>query len=117
MTISSRADVVLVSFVFSDETGIKRRPAVIVSSAHYNGTREEIIVAGITSNTQRRLPGDHVIEQWQQSGIALPSVATGILQTIKQTMIARKLGTMPTADMRAIDTNLRGILDLDLKSG
>jgi mRNA-degrading endonuclease toxin of MazEF toxin-antitoxin module len=41
MTGSSRGDVVLVAFVFSDESGAKLRPAIVVSSPSYNRGRQE----------------------------------------------------------------------------
>ena len=49
MTEYSRGDVVLVGFIFPDETGVKRRPAVIVSSEAYHQGRQEAIIAAITS--------------------------------------------------------------------
>jgi len=113
MTEFNRGDVVLVSFVFSDETGERRRPAVIVSSEVYHRGRQEAIIAAITSRTGRILAGDHLIADWQGAGLLFPSVATGIIRTIKQGMIAKKLGTMPASDMRAIDDKLR--LSLELK--
>jgi mRNA-degrading endonuclease toxin of MazEF toxin-antitoxin module len=48
MTAYDRGDVVLVSFVFSDESGKKLRPAVVISSAAYKRSRQEIVVAAIT---------------------------------------------------------------------
>lgn len=113
MTNYRRGDVVTVSFIFSDETGEKRRPAVIVSSDKYQASRQEAIIAAITSQIERRLVGDHLIGDWQSAGLLFPSVATGVIRTIKQEMIARKLGTMPRTDMRAIENNLRDILELD----
>ncbi|MBI4322504.1 MAG: type II toxin-antitoxin system PemK/MazF family toxin, partial [Chloroflexi bacterium] len=95
MTGYSRGEVVLVSFVFPDETGVKRRPAVIVSSNAYQLGRQGVIIAAITSRTDRVLVGDHLITQWRQAGLLFPSVATGIIRTIKQGMIAGKLGAMP----------------------
>jgi len=112
MTGYSRGDVVLVSFVFSDETGESRRPAVIVSSEDYHKSRHEAIIAAITSRTDRILIGDHLISDWQGAGLLFPSVSTGIIRTIKQGMIAHKLGVMPGADMKAIDGNLRAALSL-----
>jgi mRNA-degrading endonuclease toxin of MazEF toxin-antitoxin module len=50
---SERGDVALVGFVFSDETGVKFRPVVVVSSTAYNRARREIIVAAITNNTRQ----------------------------------------------------------------
>lgn len=108
----NRGDVVLVSFVFADETGIKRRPAVIVSSNIYHEGRDEAIIAAITSKTERILAGDHLINDWQGAGLLFPSVTTGIVRTIKQGMIERKLGSMPAADMEIIGNNLRQVLGL-----
>jgi len=102
MTGYERGDVVLVTFGFSDEGGERRRPAVIVSSEAYSRSREEAIIAAITSKSDRLLLGDHLIGDWRGAGLLFASVATGIVRTIKQGMIARKLGTMPRADMKAI---------------
>jgi len=112
MTGYSRRDVVLVSFVFSDETGERRRPAVIVSSDAYHKSRQEAIIAAITSRTDRVLVGDHLIKDWEEAGLLFPSVVTGIIRTMKQGMITRKLGIMSKADMEAVDDNLRVALSL-----
>ena len=112
MTRYKRGDVVLVRFIFSDETGERQRPAVIVSSDAYHQSRQEAIIAAITSRTDRILVGDHLINGWQEAGLLFPSVATGIVRTIKQGMIARKLGIMPLPDMRRIESNLRDALGL-----
>ena len=112
MTEYNRGDVVLVSFIFSDETGERRRPAVIVSSDAYHQSRQEAVIAAITSRTDRILEGDYLISDWQGAGLLFPSVATGIIRTIKQGMIARKLGSMPASDMRSIDSKLKLILGL-----
>jgi mRNA interferase MazF len=112
MTAYSRGDVVLVSFVFSDETGERRRPAVIVSSEAYHKSREEAIIVAITSRTDRILTGDHLIRDWREAGLLFPSVATGIIRTIKQDMLNHRLGTMSQADMEVIAANLRAALSL-----
>ena len=107
MTEYSRGDVVLVTFVFTDETGVRRRPAVIISSDTYHRGREETIIAAITSRIDRVLVGDHLIRGWREAGLLFPSVATSIIRTIKRAMIIQKLGAMPGADMEAIDSSLR----------
>ena len=112
MTECNRGDVVLVSFIFSDETGERRRPAVIVSSNTYHRNRQEAIIAAVTSRTDRILMGDHLISDWQGAGLIFPSVATGILRTVKQSMIAKKLGSMPAQDMQMIDSKLKLVLGL-----
>ncbi len=78
MIACSRGDIVLVGFVFSDESGRKLRPAVIISSAAYNRAREEVVVSAITSNVRRRLFGDHLIDNWKGAGLLFPSLVTGV---------------------------------------
>jgi len=112
MTAYRRGDVVLVSFVFADESGRKLRPAVVISSPAFHLARREIIVAAITSNVRRRLFGDHLIVDWKRAGLLFPSVATGIVRTIAGTMIDRRLGSMTKRDMQGIDGELRRSLGL-----
>jgi len=112
MTAFSRGDVVLVGFVFSDESGKKVRPALVLSSPPYHRGRQEVIVAAISSNIRRRLFGDHSIVDWKGVGLLFPSLVTGIVRTIKRTMIDRKLGTMRRADIEAVDGELRRSLGL-----
>lgn len=112
MTTYDRGDLVLVGFVFSDDSGRKLRPALVVSSRGYNRARQEAIVAAITSNIRRRLFGDHVIADWKKAGLLFPSTVTAIVRTIKQTMIDRRIGSLTTADLEAVNIELRRSLDL-----
>jgi len=50
----SFGDVVLVPFPFTNQSGAKKRPAVIVSSNAYNTKRRDLIILAITS--QVRIP-------------------------------------------------------------
>ncbi|MBI5482492.1 MAG: type II toxin-antitoxin system PemK/MazF family toxin [Deltaproteobacteria bacterium] len=103
---------VLVGFVFADESGKKLRPALIVSSAAYHRGRHEVVVAAITSNVDRRLVGDHLVAEWKAAGLLFPSVVTGILRTVKRDMVERRVGSLQQADQRAVDLALRRSLAL-----
>jgi mRNA interferase MazF len=48
----SFGDVVLVPFPFTDQTGNKKRPAVVVSSAAYNNSRPDSILMAITGQVK-----------------------------------------------------------------
>ena len=113
MTLYNRGDVVLIGFVFADETGAKQRPAVIISSDAYHQQRQEAIISAITSNTDRILVGDCLIDYWQEAGLLFPSVATGIIRTIKQSMITRKLGAMSQSDLKEVNKQLSIALGLN----
>ncbi len=112
-TAYSRGDIVLVNFVFSEETGSKRRPVLLLSSDQYMQGRREVVVSAITSNTRRILVGDHVMFDWEEAGLLFPSVVTGIIRTIKQSMIDRKMGAVSYRDLAEIESNLTRILELN----
>ena len=111
-TSSDRGSIVLVRFVFADEKGAKRRPALVLSTEPYHAGRREVLVAAITSNTGRLLVGDHRIEAWRQAGLPLPSVVTGILRTIKRDMIEEILGMLRAPDLVAVERHVRASLGL-----
>ena len=112
MTSCSRGDLVLVKFVFADEKGAKRRPGLIVSTDLYHQGRRELILAAITSNIGRLLIGDYQIKAWREAGLLFPSIVTGILRTIKQDMIAAKMGQLSASELHAVEGRLREILAL-----
>jgi len=45
-----QGEVVIVPFPFSDLSGTKRRPVLILSTEDYNSKTEDIIICGVTSN-------------------------------------------------------------------
>ena len=67
-----RGDIVLVNFVFAEETGSKRRPVLILSSNCYMEERQDVIVSAITSNTLRLLVGDHLMFDWEAADLLFP---------------------------------------------
>ncbi|MDP3042476.1 MAG: type II toxin-antitoxin system PemK/MazF family toxin [Candidatus Omnitrophota bacterium] len=101
-----RGDIVLVDFGFSEGTGSKKRPTLIISSDNYHNDRQEVIVAAITGNIKRALFGDTKIDKWKEAGLICPSLVTGIMRTIKGSMIIRKLGTLLIQDFQRVQKNL-----------
>ena len=107
-----RGDVVLVNFLFSEQIGAKRRPAVVVSSEAYHRSRGDTIIAAVTSNVGRILLGDYLLSGWREAGLLYPSVVTGIIRTVKQSMIARRLGRLQSPDLVAVNSRLTQSLGL-----
>ena len=105
-----QGDVVLVKVVFSERTGSKKRPALVISTENYHNSRQEVIIAAITSNIKRILKGDTSIENWQEAGLKFPSIVTGFIQTIKQNMIINKLGTLSDKDLQKVKKNIKDFL-------
>jgi mRNA interferase MazF len=113
MTLHRKGDVVLVSFVFSDESGEKRRPALVLSSDLYNRNRKEVIIAAITSKTGRILEGDYMMSDWRDAGLLFPSLITGIIRTIRGEMIVARLGSLSNKDIQGVEGKLMDIFGLD----
>ena len=113
MTNWRRGDVVLVPIGFTNQTGAKRRPAVVISSDRYNATSPDVMIASITGNLQAiRHPGDHELVDWQAAGLPRPSLAQAKIATVEATIIERRLGTLTPTDLAAVDRGLREALGL-----
>jgi mRNA interferase MazF len=65
-------DVVTVDFVGA--TGIKRRPAVVVSSALYHQHRPDLVLGVLTTQTgAATTPLDYILQDWDSAGLHRPS--------------------------------------------
>ena len=56
--------------------------------------------------------GDYLITGWQAAGLLLPSIATPIIRTLKQSMIFSTLGQLSSADVKSVDAMLNDVLSL-----
>ena len=103
MTTYKRGTVVLLPFPYTDQSGLKRRPALILSTDTYNAHRGDIIVAPITGNTSTGQPDDTSLTDWAEARLLKPSVVKGILGTVEQTLVVRILGTLSAADLQKVE--------------
>ena len=86
-------DVELVPFPFTDQSGAKKRPAVIVSSKGYNTSRRDLVVMAITSQVRAPLGfGEALVTDWQPAGLIKLSVLKPVFATIEQRLVVRTIG-------------------------
>jgi mRNA interferase MazF len=86
----SFGDVVLVPFPFTDQSGAKKRPAVIVSGNDYNTSRRDLVIMAITSQVRQPLGvGEALLTDWQTAGLIKPSVLKPVFTTIEQGLVVR----------------------------
>ena len=96
-------DVVLVQFPFTDQSGAKKRPAVIVSSNGYNANRRDLIIMAITSQVRTPLGfGEAIVNDWQSAVLIKLSVFKPVFATIEQGLIVRTLGALSATDTRTL---------------
>jgi mRNA interferase MazF len=112
MTSYEFGDVVLLSLPFTDASGSKRRPAVVVSSALLHSERADRIVLPISSQPRPTLETEAAIQNWKRAGLVGPSVIKPTPATAARNLIERKLGHLAEADIAAVRALLRKVLDL-----
>lgn len=99
----SFGDVVLVPFPFTDQSGTKKRPAVVVSSNNYNTSRRDVLIMAITNQVRQPLGfGEAPITDWQPAGLIKQSLFKPVFTTIAQELIIRTMGTLSANDLRTL---------------
>lgn len=107
----SFGDVVLVPFPFTDQSGAKKRPAVIVSSSGYNAGRRDLVIMAITSQVRTPLGfGEALVADWQAAGLIKPSVLKPVVTTIEQGLVVRTMGALSAADLRSLRETIAQVI-------
>ena len=111
----TRGDVVLVHWLYSDRTGSKLRPAVVVQADYLNGLLDDTILVQITSKSHS-IPGTEVrLDPSIEPSSGLRQVCYAFcpnVVTIDATLIDQVLGTLSPATMCQIDSRLKATLGL-----
>jgi len=104
-------DIVLVPFPFTDQSSIKKRPTVVVSSNEYNQHRLDIVIMAITSQLRSSGHfGDVVVNGWQSAGLLKPSVIKPVLTTIEKNLVIKILGRIDDKDRSSLHEALHTII-------
>jgi len=106
----SFGDVVLVPFPFSDQSAIKRRPAVVVSSEACHREHADVILMAITSQLRPASATEVTISQWREAGLLKPSVIKGVITTLDWNLVIRKIGHLAEEDHGALRALLGTLL-------
>jgi len=97
----------LVSVDFPGVTGIKRRPAVILSSATYHAIRPDIIVGLITSQTKGLGATDYILQDWAAAGLRVESIFRSFIVTLPKSTNIIQIGHLSDRDRQAVRTCLK----------
>ncbi len=111
MTTYSQGDIVIVPCPFTDQSGTKQRPAVVMSGTAHNQSRADIILAPITSQL-RGAVDSLAVTDWQAAGLLRPSVVKPILSTFDARLVRRRLGALSAADRAQVRAFFARVLDL-----
>lgn len=96
-------EVVLVPFPFTDQSGNKKRPAVVVSSAGYNARRRDVVIMAITGQVRQPLGfAEAMVTDWQAAGLVKISVFKPVFTTMDERLVLRVLGKLSAGDLRTL---------------
>lgn len=110
-TTYKRGQVVVVNVPFSDQSGVKPRPAVVVSTDAFHRTLPDLIVCPISSQPQyhrRPGPSDYPLQEWRGAGLHHPSTVriSKVLSVDKQ-ILKRIVGSLSEEDLAGVEASLR----------
>jgi mRNA interferase MazF len=109
MSLFNPGDVVAVNF--PGVTGIKRRPAIILSSAVYHASRPDVIVGLITSQTAAAIGStDYLLQDWAQAGLRLPSAFRSFFVTLPPSTNPVLVGHLSDRDWRGVRARVKAAL-------
>jgi len=114
MTLFDPGDVVLIGFPFTDLSGSKQRPALVISTRWYNIQKIDVILAAITSKIPEKVRKDeYLLSDSELKSAGLPKksiVKAGKIVTIDQRLIRKKLGRVSEQTLLHISKTLRTVL-------
>jgi len=94
-------DIVIVDFVGA--TGVKRRPAVVVSSDEYNQTHLDVILGVLTTSIRlATTSADHVLVDWKVAGLFQPTAFRAYYSMAMPADIKNVVGRLSGSDWSAI---------------
>jgi mRNA interferase MazF len=105
----SKSEVILVRYPFSDLSGAKVRPAIVVNASHVS---QDVIIVPLTSKVSPLLAGEFVLAEWKAAGLNVVSAAKRGLFTIHQSLIIKSIGSLSATDASSLDNSVRGWLGL-----
>lgn len=107
-----KGDLVAVDFPFTDLSGKKKRPALVLAL-----DLVDVTLAFITTQLFQAQPPDVLLQPSIINGLKRPSVIrTSKFATLKQTLIHGKLGELTSAELAALDAGLVQALDINIPS-
>lgn len=105
----SKPEIVLIRYPFSDLTGAKTRPAVIVNASHVS---QDLLIVPLTSKTGGLLAGEFVLTEWKKAGLNIETAAKRGIYTVKETLVSKRVGKLEVGDAERLEQSLRGWLGL-----
>jgi len=98
-------DVVILNF--PGAIGVKRRPAVVLSTDIYHTHRPDVIVGLLTTNIETATaPTDYVLKDWGAAGLHFPSAFRSYILTLDDGTLP-SIGHLSDRDWQEVQARLK----------
>src|SRR5487761_496519 len=100
----SKNEVVLVQYPYTDLTGAKVRPAVVVGAP---SASQDILIVPLTSQVSLLQGTEFVLVDWQDAGLNRPTAVKRGVFTVHERLVTMRIGKLSVADDRLTSLTLR----------
>lgn len=105
----AKGDIVLITFPFTDLSGNKLRPAVVLGE-----TTQDVTVCFITTQIEWQEPTDIVLSPNNDNGLRkLSLIRVGKIATLEKSLIKGLMGRLTPNDIHEINSKLKLVFQLD----
>jgi mRNA interferase MazF len=99
---------------FPGVNGIKRRPAVVLSSVTYHSLRPDVIVGLITTQTTALGQTDYALQDWSSAGLRVASIFRSFIVTLPPSANLVTIGHLTERDWQGVRACVKvALADLD----
>src|SRR5205085_77377 len=96
----SKNEVVLVRYPFSNLSGSKVRPAIVVNAPHIS---QDVVIVPLTSKVASLLAGEFVLVDWQATGLNVASAVKRGFYTVQQSLVVTVIGKLSATDTSSLE--------------
>jgi len=109
-----QGDLVLAPFPFSDQSGRKIRPAIVVSNKQFNNFSEDVIVVGVTSNMIRNKYTLDLTNSDLDFGTltVFCCIKPENIMILDKSLIKKRIGKVKKNKMKAIFDKITGLIEV-----
>ena len=108
-------DLLLVPFPFSDQSGRKVRPVVVISNNDFNKNSDDILIVGVTSNLSKEKYSINLANKDLEQGklITPCCIKSENILKIEKELIIKKIGKIKKDTLKKTLTKISEILKED----
>ena len=105
----SKNDIILVRYPFSDLSGSKVRPAIVVNTPHVS---QDLFIVPLTSKTTSLLVGEFVLCDSKGAGLNVETAVKRGLYTVQQSLVVAIIGKLTNTDIEQLEQSLHDWLGI-----